>query len=261
MLQSSSSLWSPRPGRCGGRQEWERAVACRRQVSTPLPWTLDTAEGPGMKSPQSECKVHRGDLDQVHLAEKHRGLSLHNPAATGSAPAAPGLQLPQKVLSRVCPSKLCGTRDSLHCPTLSPACWEVKSFSLSRIPPLTFFLGLLGAWGGGVRHPPSLASGGIAPSTTCGTTGLTCGSCDGVPHACTPRPGCPAGARPGQKRVAEAAVSCSAMVLSSLAGVDPAAGSSLGLETLPSGHSLGTSPAALGSAMQMSICLGGTPEG
>lgn len=101
MLQSRSRRRSPR----AGREEWDRAAVRRKQVSSPLPWTLNTAEGASMRSPQSECKVHSGDLDQVRLTEKHRGLSLHNPAGTGSAPAAPGLQLPQKgpvpgVLSR-----------------------------------------------------------------------------------------------------------------------------------------------------------------
>lgn len=121
MLQSRSRPQSLCPGRCTGREEWELAVVHRRQVSTPLPWTLNTAKGASMRSPQSECKVHHGDLDQVRLAEKHWGLSLHNPAGTGSAPAAPGLQLPQKgllpgVLSGVCLSGLCGTRETLHLP-------------------------------------------------------------------------------------------------------------------------------------------------
>lgn len=203
MLQSGSRLRSPRPGRCGGRQERERAVGCRRQVSTPLPWTLDTAEGPGMKSPQSECKVHRGDLDQVHLAEKHRGLSLHNPAGTGAAPAAPGLQLAQK--GPLAPG---GAEQGLSFQVvwhtgppppapLPPACWEMQSFSLSRIPPeehpSSFFWV---SWArGGVRHPPSLASGGIAASETCGTTGPRCLSWEGVPLP----------ARPGQAALQELA--------------------------------------------------------
>lgn len=74
-----------------------------------------------MRSPQSECKVHQGDLDRVRLTEKHRGLSLHNPAGTGSAPAAPELQLPQKgplpgELSGVCPGCVAYGRPSV-CPT------------------------------------------------------------------------------------------------------------------------------------------------
>lgn len=46
-----------------------------------------------MRSRQSGCKVRRGDLERVRLAEKRWGLRLHNAAGTGSAPAAPGLGL------------------------------------------------------------------------------------------------------------------------------------------------------------------------
>lgn len=70
-----------------------RAVLRQRQVSAPLHWTLNTAGGARMRSRQSGCKVRGGDLDRVCLTEKRRGLRLHNPAGTGSAPAAPGLGL------------------------------------------------------------------------------------------------------------------------------------------------------------------------